>query len=119
MPIQYLLDEHMPPTYQAQMLRREPALVVWRIGTPGAPTQGTLDPDILIWCEEHDFVLVTNNRKSMPVHLTDHLARGRHIPGILTVDITHDMARNLDDLILIALVAASDEYRNRIAYLPL
>ena len=119
MPFCYLLDEHMPPAYQVQLLRQEPSLVVWRIGTPGAPPRGTLDPEILLWCEANNFILVTNNRKSMPVHLADHLAAGRHIPGILTVDIIRDMARNLDDLLLAALAAEPDEYADRIVYLPL
>jgi len=119
MPLSYLLDEHVPPTYQTQLLRREPTLIVWRVGAPGVPQSGTLDPDILLWCEVNDFVLVTNNRKSMPAHLADHLAQGRHVPGIITVDITRDMARSLDDLLLVALVADAAEYRDRIAYLPL
>ena len=119
MSLSYLLDEHVPPAYQAQLLRREPTLVVWRVGAPGVPQSGTLDPDILLWCEANDFVLVTNNRKSTPVHLADHVAEGRHVPGILTVDITRDMARNLDDLLLVALAADPTDYRDRIAYLPL
>ena len=31
-------------------------------------------------------MLVTNNRHSMPSHLADHLAGGRHVPGILLID---------------------------------
>ena len=119
MPLNYLLDEHIPPAYQAQLLRQEPTLVVWKIGTPGAPPLGTLDPEVLLWCEANDFVLVTNNRKSMPVHLATYLAAGRHIPGILTVDITRDMAQNLADLLLAALAAQPDEFADRIVYLPL
>ncbi len=88
MAIQYLLDEHMPPAYRTQLLSREPGLTIWKIGMPGVPPPGTLDPAILLWCEANNFVLVTNNRKSMPVHLADHLAAGRHILGILTVDVT-------------------------------
>lgn len=85
---------------------------------PGAPSAGTLDPEILIWCEEHNFVLVTNNRKSMPVHLADHLAAERHIPGILTVDVKRNLAENLDDLLLAALASVPGEYADRIIYLP-
>ena len=119
MPLSYLLDEHVPPAYQTQLLRQEPTLIVWRVGAPSAPPLGTLDPEILYWCEANDFVLVTNNRKSMPAHLADHLAAGRHVPGILTVDMTRDMARNLDDLLLVALADEPDEYSDRIIYLPL
>lgn len=114
----YLLDEHMPPAYQTQLLLREPSLTVWKIGMPGVPTAGTLDPEILIWCEEHNFVLVTNNRKSMPVHLADHLAAGKHIPGIFTVDVKRNLAANLDDLLLAALASVPGEYADRIIYLP-
>ena len=118
-PIQYLFDEHMPLAYRTQLLSRAPSLTVWKIGMPGVPPSGTLDPEILLWCEANDFILVTNNRRSMPVHLADHLAAGRHIPGILTVDITRDMAGNLDDLLLVALAALPGEYKDRIVYLPL
>ena len=119
MAIQYLLDEHMPPAYRTQLLSREPGLTIWKIGMPGAPSWGTLDPEVLLWCEANNFVLVTNNRKSMPVHLADHLAADRRVPGILTLDITRDIARNLDDLLLIALAAVPGEYEDRIIYLPL
>lgn len=34
--IRYLLDENVDVLYHAQLLRREPTMVVWRVGTPGA-----------------------------------------------------------------------------------
>ncbi|HEY0657898.1 MAG TPA: DUF5615 family PIN-like protein, partial [Pyrinomonadaceae bacterium] len=71
--IRYLLDENVNPILRFALLRSEPNLIVWQVGMLGAPTLGTSDPEILIWCEENAFVLVTNNRKSMPVHLKDHL----------------------------------------------
>ncbi len=52
----------------------------------GVPPRGTLDPEILVWCEQNGTILVTNNRASMPVHLHDHLAEGRHIPGIFILN---------------------------------
>ena len=60
--MRYLLDEHIAPSYSPQLLRAAPDLVAWLIGDPGAPPRGTLDPEILIWCEENGFILVTNNR---------------------------------------------------------
>ncbi|WP_272819273.1 DUF5615 family PIN-like protein [Scytonema hofmannii] len=68
----YLMDENVDPVYQIQLLRQDTNLVVWAVGDMGTPSKGTLDPEILIWCEEHDFILVTNNRTSMPVHLIEH-----------------------------------------------
>ena len=73
--IRYLLDENVDPIFRTELLRREPEMVVWRIGDPNTPPRGTLDPEILWWCEENSFILVTNNRKSMPQHLQVHLAK--------------------------------------------
>jgi hypothetical protein len=101
------------------LLRREPSLTVWRIGDEGAPPLGTLDPAILIWLEENDFILVTNNRKTMPAHLADHLTAGQHVPGILILDLGAPISLALDDLILIALASYENEFLDRIAYIPL
>jgi hypothetical protein len=51
MPLKYLLDEHLTPAYRTQLVRRDPELVVRIIGDLDAPAKGTLDPEILIWCE--------------------------------------------------------------------
>ncbi|NJO08113.1 MAG: DUF5615 family PIN-like protein [Chloroflexaceae bacterium] len=83
--LRYLMDEHVTPQLQKALKQRVPEMVVWRIGDPGSPPFGALDPDILLWCEAHAFVLVTNNRHSMPVHLREHLAAGHHIPGIFVI----------------------------------
>ena len=119
MAIQYLLDEHVPLSYRTQLLRRNPSLVVWIIGDPYAPPRGTPDPVILCWCEDNGFILVTNNRKTMPGHLTDHLAIGRHIPGILILNEYIGIGQILEELLLIAEASFEDEYQDRIVHLPL
>jgi len=112
--MRYLLNEHIAPTYRAQLLRAAPELEVWIVGDPGAPLRGTLDPDNLVWCEEHHFVLVTNNRKSMPRHRADHLALGRHVPGILVINPALAIGELLDELVLIAGASDEHEYRDRL-----
>lgn len=115
----YLLDENVSPVYQTQLLQRSSSLVVLVVGDTDAPSKGTLDPEILCWCEEHNFVLVTNNRSSMPIHLADHIAQGLHIPGILILNANLSMGQNIDELILIAEASFDDEYQDRIDFLPL
>jgi len=119
MTIQYLLDEHIASLYRTQLMRQSPDLVVRMIGDPDAPPKGTLDPEILIWCEIHNFILVTNNRKSMPKHLADHFQEGRHIPGIFVIDPSSNIGEIITELIIIARASFANEYQDRIEYLPL
>lgn len=54
----------------------------------------------------------------MPVYLADHLAEGKHSPGILTIDLSetvHALAQELRD---IAELSLPNEYLDRIIYVP-
>lgn len=119
MSLRYLIDESMPPLWRQLLLKQEPALTVYRIDDPGQPASGTLDPDILIWCERSDLVLITNNRKTMPGHLKDHLAAGRHVPGIFTLPTTYRVLEIIDNLILVAGASLPDEFKDQIQMLPI
>ncbi|XWK90631.1 MAG: hypothetical protein U7127_11440 [Phormidium sp.] len=119
MTIQYLIDENVNPLYPQQLRRREPELVIQVVGEPATPPKGTLDPEILIWCETYEFILVTNNRRSMPVHLADHLAQNRHIPGIFILNPDMGIGETIDELITIAKYSFENEYQDRITFLPI
>jgi len=69
MQIKYLMDENLDPIYQIQLRRKEPDLVVWAIGDPNTPPKGTLDPDILLWCEKSEGV-TSKVKASNCKHLT-------------------------------------------------
>jgi hypothetical protein len=119
MALKYLIDENIDPIYPTQIRIRQPELVIGVIGEPFIPSKGTKDPEILEWCEEYDFILVTNNRKSMPVHLKDHLQANRQIPGIFILSANLSVGQNIDELILIAECSFANEYQNQIIHLPL
>ncbi len=119
MTLKYLLDENFAPLYQVQLKRQKRDLVVWVVSDPGTRPKSTLDPEILCWCEKHNFLLVTNNRKSMPVHLAEHIAQGRNIPGIFILNEKLTVGQTIDELSLIAQASFNDEYQNRIIHLPL
>ena len=117
--IRYLMDENVNPLLRREILRREVSLTVWQVGMLGAPDYGMLDPEILVWCEESGFILVTNNRKSMPVHLNDYLAEGHHIFGIFSLNENVSIGETIDELILIALATSAEDYQDQIIYLPI
>ncbi len=114
------MDENVNPIYKAQLLKDFADLTVWAVGDAGCPTKGTLDPEILVWCEANGFILVTNNRVSMPVHLSDHLIeQDRHFPGIFILSPKMSVGEIIEELAIVAFIAEDDEYQDRISYLPL
>jgi Domain of unknown function (DUF5615) len=77
----FLFDEHLPKWWRHVITQLNPGILVRYLGEPGTPSLQTPDEQILEWCEAFDAILVTNNRNTMPTHLLDHLAAGRHVPG--------------------------------------
>ena len=117
--LRFLLDENVDPRLRAALHRRMPELVVWVVGDPAAPDRGTLDPEILHWCEVNNFSLITNNRASMPVHLRDHLDAWQHVPGIFILHPNMSIGDTVDELALVCGASESDEYRDLLIYLPI
>jgi hypothetical protein len=114
----FLIDENISPRYRTQLLYHEPSLTVLAVGDEGAPARGTSDPEILEWCERNQFNLITNNRESMPQHLSDHLSAGHHVPGIFTINRKVSMGLIIDQLLLIVGTSDEDEHIDRITYIP-
>jgi hypothetical protein len=54
----------------------------------------------------------------LPVHLSDHIAAGRHVPGILEIRPKANIGDVLNTLEDIAGATFEGEYRDRIEYIP-
>jgi hypothetical protein len=117
--IRLLLDENVDVRLQKALSRRSPDVIVWAVGAPGAPRLQSSDPEVLSWCETRGFILVTNNRASMSVHLRNHLAAGRHMPGIFVLNPNMTLRPTVDELTLICAASEPDEYVDLLLYMPL
>jgi len=115
----FLLDEHINRAIQRQLRRQNPNLEVLAIGDPGAPSGGISDPDLLNWIEQNGYILVTENRSTMPMHLSDHFVSGRHIPGIFWIRPGVGIGRIIEELYPIYLSSLADEYKDRAIYIPM
>jgi hypothetical protein len=115
----YLFDENTAHRAIRRLLReREPMIPGWVIGEWDAPPIGSSDPELLVWAEEYQCMLVTHNHATMPVHLRDHLAANRHIPGVLVVKLGYRPWKLAEDLHLIWGASLPDEFRDQIVYWP-
>jgi len=115
----FLLDEHIDHTIQHQLRRRDPAIEVLVIGDPEAPRIGTLDPDILLWMEATGYILVTENRSTIPAHLAEHSTSGHHFPDILWIRPDTSIGRIVEELYMIWYTSTADEYTDRALFIPL
>lgn len=117
--IRYLLDEHVSEHLRKAVRKYDSDVIIRRIGETGVTAIGTSDPDILIWCETELFCLVTNNRKTMPGHLKEHLAEERHVPGIFVMNPNMTMSETAYELALIAGASEPAEFTDMLIYLPI
>jgi hypothetical protein len=117
--LRYLLDEHVKSVLFRGLKRWARDLIVWRISDPGAPGPNTPDPELLAWYDSHGFILVTNNRSTVPVHLAEHLAAVGHVPGIFMLNPELSIGDTIQEPIDAAYASLEDEYRDQIRYLPL
>lgn len=65
----FLLDEHVNPAIQRQLHRLSQEINVRCVGQPNAPRKGTSDSDLLSWAEENRFILVSEDRRTLPTCL--------------------------------------------------
>ena len=114
-----LLDEHYPQWWPEVITTAVPWLVVRRIGGPDTLPRGTKDPEILEWLEANQFILVTDNRSTMPGHLNDFKALGRHVHGIFIADKKLDVRLLISDLEMIVGASLPGEFQNQVRFLPL
>lgn len=85
MKIRYLLDENIGIAMLQAVKRLDGRIDITRVGSLGAPPYGTLDPEVLLFCEREERALVTDNRHSMAKHIADHFLAGHEHWGIFEV----------------------------------
>ena len=116
--IRFLLDENTSHIIQDGLKRRQPEVEIRGIGGEGVPPLSTKDEDILKFLEREGYILVSSNRSTMPVHLREHLQKGRHIPGILLLRPRASYKQIIDTLELICLASVPEDFQDQIKYIP-
>jgi len=116
--IRFLLDENMSPRQVGAVLRRNSAIDIVRVGSPGMPPLGTPDPDILVFCEAEQRLLVTKNHYSMPGHIADHFAAGRHHWGVFRLSRDLTLSQLAEQIEIFWEASEAEEWRDRLEYIP-
>jgi hypothetical protein len=116
--LRFLFDECTTPALIDGLRLQEPGIDILRIGDPGAPPSGTLDPDLLLTAEASGRVLVTNDRKTMPAHLTDHFVAGHHTAGVMLLRQGFPLGHYIQEILMRYRTMTADEWIDRTEYIP-
>lgn len=116
--IRFLLDENTSHAILKGLKRRQSEVEVRVIGGEGAPPLSTKDETILGFLEREGYILVSSNRRTMPIHLQEHLQNGGHIPGILLLRQQVSYKQIIDTLELIWLANVPEDFQDQIKYIP-
>jgi Domain of unknown function (DUF5615) len=119
MKVRFLLDENLSPRLKLAVFRLNSQVDLLRVGDSDTPALGTLDPDILIYLERSQRILITDNRKSMPAHLEAHWAKGGVIWGLFWLRPKATIKELAEDLILIWETTEAEEWKDRLVWIPL
>ncbi len=119
MKVRFLLDENLAPRLAAAVRRLNPEIDILRVGDDGAPPLAIPDPSILLYLADHQRLFVTDNRSTMPAHLTEHYVRGgQPHGGILWVRPHTTVGQLAAALHLIWVASEAEEWYDRTGWVP-
>jgi predicted nuclease of predicted toxin-antitoxin system len=97
---------------------REPHIDLVRIQDAGLA--GSIDPVILEWAAKEGRVLITQDMRTMIGYAWARVKARQSMPGVIVRDETAVTIRQaIDDLLVIALCSAADDFKDQVFYLPL
>jgi hypothetical protein len=123
MPLCFVLDENLRggplwPTICQHNLQGPYPIDTTRVGDPADLPLSTPDPDVLLWAERNDRILISLDKGTLPTVLGSHLQAGNHCPGIFLLRQGSTTTQVVSMLELIAHAADPLAYQDRIEYIP-
>ena len=116
MPIRYQADTDLNQIIVSAVVRRVPAIDFRTATTAGLA--GLKDQEVLAVAARDGRLLVSHDQTTMPRHFAEFI-RSHRSPGLIVVPQHVPLGEAVGDLILIWTVTQSDEWTNRIVFLPI
>jgi len=87
--VRFVIDEHLRVILLGTIRRHNTTggrpIDATEVGEPPDLPLGTIDPDLLVWAERTGRIVVSLDANTLIAHFFDHLAAGRHSPGLFIV----------------------------------
>ena|SRR5437763_1151339 len=115
--LRLLADENFNDDIVRGLLRRQAdvdIVCVRNVGLAGAD-----DPIILAWAAEHDRIVLTHDRATMPDFAYERVAAGQPMPGIFVFSDRFAVGKAIDEILLAIACTDQAEWSGLVEYLPL
>ena len=113
----FLADENINAAIISGLLLRLPQLDITTVQAEGLAGAG--DPEILAWAAQHDRLLLTHDKKTIPPFVYERLARGEPVAGVIEIADRASLNQVIEDILLIAQCSVPGEHRSMIVRVPL
>jgi hypothetical protein len=118
--VRFLLDENLSPRLTVALHRLDETIDVLRIGDDSAPSLQIAESEIIHFLSRSHRMLVTDNRSTIPDHLTDHYAHGGESHwGIVWIQPGTSLGEIAANLHLIWQASEAEEWLDRADWIPL
>jgi hypothetical protein len=117
MALRFATDENFDNRILRGLLRLKPELDVIRI--QDTEMVGAADPDLLEWLANEERILLTHDAETMVGFAYERVTNGLTMPGVFEIRDTVPIGIALGELNLIVEASDSDEWKDKVTYIPL
>jgi len=115
--LRFLADENFNGDIVRGLLRRQPDLDLVRVQDVALPTYD--DPGVLTWAAQHQRIVLTHDRATMPDYAYARLGSGAPMPGVFIFNDRFPVGDAIAELLWIASCSEAGDWDGRVVYLPL
>lgn len=119
-PPRFLTDEDFNRVIVTGLRHARPAIDI--VTAAEAGILHALDPDVLVWAQAHDRILLSHDKRTMPTHFyafLTQLAPHQHSPGVMLLPQELAISKAIGAVLEIWELSTHDEWRDLLIHLPL
>jgi predicted nuclease of predicted toxin-antitoxin system len=115
--LRLLADENFNGYIVRGLLHRRPHLEVVRVQDVGLGNAS--DPTILNWAADHNYILLTHDRATVPDFAYERVTAGQPMPGVFVVNDRLVPSQTIDEILFLDECSDQNEWNQLVVYLPL
>jgi hypothetical protein len=115
--VKVLFDEDFDGGIQNGIRRRRPDFDLLRAQDAGL--SGQVDPVVLAHAAQHNRIVISHDRRSMPRFAIDRIEAGQSMPGLFIVSRLLARRNVIQELLILIEDSRPEDWNSRIAYLPI